>query len=80
MSSIKKPTHTEVVATQQIRQAVMKLADDMSVDELAHKLDLLPSGVRMLIERKAWPLEESVRVADTLGINVTLEVGQNGAG
>lgn len=80
MSSIKNPTKTEVQATEQIRHAVVELAVGMSVDELADRLDLLPSGVRMLMERTVWPLEESVRVADRLGIHVKLEVGQNGTG
>jgi hypothetical protein len=66
-----------VEAAERIRQAAVDYASQLSMDELADRLDLLPSGARMLIERKVWPLEESVRVADSLGIALTLEVDQN---
>lgn len=63
----------------QVREA---LADEitrqeMSPDELAEVLDMLPSGARALLERDRWSLRTALRVADGLGLSLEARVERN---
>ena len=49
---------------------------NISVDELAKKMDMLDSGARTLLERGSWPLDLGVQIAHNLGIPVELRVGE----
>ncbi|MCL4685665.1 hypothetical protein KJ059_13055 [Myxococcota bacterium] len=46
----------------------------LSDSDLVRTLDLLPIGVEVLKQRQTWSLDEAIRVAEQLGIEVKLEV------
>lgn len=78
-SRLTDPVQQEVEASRIIREAVLKEAATIPNDELAEKLGLLPSGTELLLERKTWSLEKSVRAAAALGLTVSVDITQNGS-
>lgn len=42
----------------------------MTVDEVAHRTGMLPSGVEALFQRRVWPISVAFRVARGLGLEV----------
>lgn len=77
-SRLDRPVLQEVEASHRIRDAVLKEATEMTVEELSEKLGLLPSGTDLLLERSTWPLEKSIRAAAALGLTISVDVESNG--
>ena len=62
---------------QQVRLHVLKRVEDLSNEQLADKLGLLPTGVEILRRREHWPLETAVHIATALGIAVSVNFEEN---
>lgn len=69
-AGIFSPTNQEQLVSQMIRDNVIKEINDLDPIEVALKLGLAPSGLKVLISRPSWNLETAFRVADLLGFNV----------
>lgn len=62
----------------EIQAEVMKRLREAGTEaELAAHLGMLPAGVAVLRRRTQWSLEEALRVADRLGLRVTVQVVPN---
>lgn len=46
-------------------------------EQMAKELDLLPSGAQALMERKEWSIEIALRIAQCLKVETGLEVKPN---
>lgn len=57
-----------------IQTEAMRRMQLLSDSDLVRTLDLLPIGVEVLKQRQTWSLDEAIRVAEQLGIEVKLEV------
>lgn len=70
----KQTSETERRIAAELRTRVLDTIEREGLTEamLAERLGLLRVGVRLLLEREAWPLDVTVRVAETVGIKVEL--------
>lgn len=57
-----------------IQSEAMRRMQLLSESDLVRTLDLLPIGVEVLKQRQTWSLDEAIRVAEQLGIEVKFEV------
>jgi hypothetical protein len=73
MTKMSVPSQQELMLARIVRESVLAEVASRHFDkeQLAHVLDLYPSGVGSLLRESNWSLEIAVRVADALGINVT---------
>lgn len=78
MSKLSVPSQQEVTLAKIVRDRVLSEVASRHFDkeQLAHVLDLYPSGVGGLFQETDWSLEIAVRVADALGIDVTESLGR----
>lgn len=58
----------------QLREAIVAEIRNrhMSTQELANRLDMLPSGANALLQRDIWPIEVALQVAESLDMRVEL--------
>ena len=75
--SLVRKSQVEQQVQKQLRDAVIKelKARQLTNREVADLLDLLPSGAETLLSRNTWPIEISLRVAESLQMNVKLQAG-----
>jgi hypothetical protein len=74
--AIYKQSKTEKALGLQIQKAVRYEISRRNYDEkiLAEKLNLLPVGVKNLLEFEEWPLYTAIRVAEALCLVIRLDV------
>jgi hypothetical protein len=72
MSSLKMVSDEELAISRQIRHEVDAeiLRQQLTDDNLAGRLNMLPSGVAVLRSRETWPIETALRMALALGMKV----------
>jgi hypothetical protein len=77
IASAEPTTHERELAAA-LRSAVEAEIAERSLGrrELAALFDVMPVAVDALFARPSWPLDVSVRVAGSLGLNVTMEVAR----
>ena len=68
------PSQTELGVQHQLRAALVHHIEvlELSQTELADRLGILPAGSRALLESPVWSLETCFRVADAIGLKVTV--------
>lgn len=73
---------SELLLSERIRQAALTQIQErnLSHEQLAKILGIPETGVYLLSLKESWPLHVSVRVAEALGLEVELTIGQNGGG
>jgi len=71
---------TEERIRNEIRDVVMREIErqQLTDDELARQLGMLPSGATMLRQRRVWALGEAIWIAEKLGVDVSVEVAPRG--
>jgi hypothetical protein len=71
-----RPAKTEVAFQQKLRDFVKREIErrQLTVDDVAKELNLLPSGARALLERQVWPIETGLRVAQQLSCDVDITI------
>jgi len=76
--NIAEPTPRELAFATQLRELAVRQIDrrDISVDEIAERLQMLPLGVEMLLNRGSWSVEVGIRVTEALGVDVRLEAAE----
>ena len=76
MLELYRPAEMEKRLSGKLQEAVRKKIEKKEWNEkiLAQKLDLLPIGVKNLLERKEWSINTSMRVAAALKINLSFNV------
>ena len=79
MLKLQTPTEIENKLSKQLQEAIRNKIDNNNWDEnvLAEKLELLPSGVTNLLDRKEWPISTTIRVASALNINLIYQIENN---
>lgn len=73
-SGLRVPTPSERLIAEALRSSAVQLIEMSNIDQIAERLSLMPSGVRVLASRSAWDLSTAVRTADLLGIDVIEEI------
>lgn len=70
------PSSTEMQIVGDLRSAVLDAVGErgLTYEEVAHSLGLLPSAARDLLRNERWSLEKAVRVADALGVHMSLSI------
>jgi hypothetical protein len=48
--------------------------DNVTPDQLAERLGLLPVGAEVLLARDEWSLDTALRIAEAVGLEVKLEI------
>ena len=46
----------------------------LTLENLAERLNLLPVGAEVLLAQKDWPLETSFMIAEAIGLEIEIEV------
>lgn len=70
------PGQVEMRVQKTLRELVKSEIDkrQLSVDDVAKTLDLLPSGAQALLERQVWSIETALRVAERLWVDMEIEI------
>jgi hypothetical protein len=70
------PSKTEKDVLHQLRQAIAAEVSerDLTSEQFADLLNILPSGARVLLSQREWPVEVGLRVADALGIRLEVRI------
>lgn len=71
------PSTFEVDVQRQLRKMILEEIDkrQLTVEQLALELDLLPSGAQALLEKSVWPIEIALRIAERLNIQLNVQTG-----
>ena len=74
MTKLYTVSQKEMDFSSQLRTAVLQKIKKSSWDNnsVAERLELLPSGVKMLLDRESWPVETAIRVAAALDIPLSI--------
>jgi hypothetical protein len=75
MSRISMPSSEEKDIGQELRSRVIQEIQrrQLTNEELAKILDILPSGATVLLGRSEWPVEMGLRVASALSLSFELK-------
>lgn len=65
-------SYQEFMIIAAVRSGCELLMNQLDIDELLKRLDLLPSGVMVLRVRREWSLETAFRVAVKLGFDMKI--------
>lgn len=70
-------SHSERYISEEIRAEVINLLDSarVSKDEMADLLGVPTQGIDLML-RKPWGLSTAVRVADAIGVYLSIDVGE----
>jgi predicted XRE-type DNA-binding protein len=74
MPRLSEPTDEELEIRERLRREVLAEIErrKFTSTQLATRLELLPSGVAVLLDRGSWPLDVAVRVAGAIDLMVDL--------
>ncbi len=76
MANINEPVQKEIEVSSMLQDEVKRIisANNWNEEQVAEKLDLLPSGAEALLCKKKWSIETAFRVAYALGIDMSIDV------
>lgn len=78
--SMQEKSTVERDASKLVREAVLREIErrGLAVDEIAELLEVMPTGVNVLLKRPDWPIEVALRMAEALDVDVTFAVQERG--
>lgn len=61
-----------------LKESIMKEINKLNLrrDQLAEKLDLLPSGVDILLSHSYWPFEKALSIIKMLDLSIELVISK----
>lgn len=76
MGTINEPAKNEIEVSSLLQNEVKRKIDEKNLDEqqIAEKLDLLPSGAEALLQKDNWPIETAFRVASAFDIDMSIDL------
>jgi hypothetical protein len=79
MTKLYAVSQKEIDFSSQLRNAVLNKIKKSSWDNrfIAERLELLPSGVQVLLDRDSWPVETAIRIATALDISLSIRLPDN---
>lgn len=75
-STLRTSAPQEQELERKLRDEILRAIEsrNLTTEEVASALRLLPSGAKVLLREESWPVETGLRVAGALGIGIQIVV------